>query len=236
VTGEPESIPASAFGHRRRSVVNDNDLRDYVIQALEFEPSIDAADIGVTAENGIVTLSGHVSDFPQKRAAERAAWRVKGVRGIAQHIEVRLPGHKRRADDEIAQRAISILAWSAQVPADAVRVRAADGWITLLGKVDWDYQRRAAESAVRQLSGVVGVHNEITLVHSAIDVADIRHGIDGALRRHARLESERIRVDVSGGTVTLGGEVDSWDERQAILRAAWSVGGVTAVVDGLTVR
>lgn len=216
--------------------MNDNDLRDHVIQALEFEPSLDAADIGVTAENGIVTLSGHVTDFPQKRAAERAAWRVKGVRGIAQHIEVRLPGHKRRADDEIAQRALSILAWNVRVPADAIRVRVADGWITLLGTVDWDYQRRAAEAAVRQLSGVAGVHNEITLAHAAVDAADIRSHIDGALRRHARLEGERIQVDVSGGTVTLTGDVDSWDERRAVVRAAWSVAGVTSVVDALNVR
>ena len=137
--------------------MNDKELRQLVLDELEYEPSLDAADIGVTAENGVVTLSGYVTDYLQKVAAERAAWRVKGVRAIAQKIEVRLAGDKRQHDDEIAQRILDIFAWNSAVPEKKIRAKVSDGWVTLSGEVDWHYQRNAAESAVRKLSGVKGV-------------------------------------------------------------------------------
>lgn len=214
--------------------MDDKQLRQNVIDELEFEPSIDAASIGVAAEHGVVTLSGHVTSYPQKMAAERAVWRVRGVKGLAQNVDVRLPGHKRRADDEIAQRAVNILAWNTQVPNGAVKVRVADGWVTLSGEVSWNHQRTAAEAAVRELSGVFGVFNQIELA-ARVQPTDIKQCIAGALARHAKLEADRIGIAVDGATVTITGEVDTWDERIAIERAVWSVSGVREVVDRLHV-
>jgi osmotically-inducible protein OsmY len=216
--------------------MNDKELRQFVLDELEYEPSIDAADIGVAAEGGVVTLTGYVPNYAQKLAAERAAWRVKGVKGIAQEIQVRLPGHTRSNDDEIAQRALNILAWSTQVPSDAIRVKVSDGWITLSGQVDWNYQRNAAEFEVRKLSGVLGVINCIELKPNA-QVGDVKQRILDALKRHAEIEARRIRVDVrSDGTVRIEGEVDNWDERQAVERAVWSASGVRAVEDQLRIQ
>lgn len=214
--------------------MNDKQLRQLVIDELEFEPSVDAADIGVSAENGVVTLSGYVTDYVQKTAAERAAWRVKGVKGIAQRIEVRLPGDKKQNDDEIAQRALNILAWNAVVPRDRVRVRVADGWVTLSGTVNWNYQRLAAESEVRKLGGVKGVINEITLA-SVAQFGDVRRRIEDALKRHAEVEADAVRVDIrDDGTVRIEGRVDNWSEMQAVERAVWSAPGVRKVEDHLT--
>ena len=138
--------------------MNDKLLREYVITELDYDPSVESAPhIGVSVENGVVTLSGHVSSFAEKFAAEKAVKRVKGVRAIAQEIEVRYPEQKKTADDQIAQRALAIISWDAMVPNDAVMVKVQDGWVTLSGQVQWNYQRIAAESAVRRLSGVVGV-------------------------------------------------------------------------------
>ncbi|WHZ18101.1 MAG: transport-associated protein [Rhodanobacteraceae bacterium] len=214
--------------------MNDKELRQLVIDELEFEPSIDAADIGVAAENGVVTLSGYVTDYMQKMAAERAAWRVKGVKGIAQKIEVRLPGDKKQNDDEIAQRALNILAWNTVIPRDQVRVRVANGWITLTGSVNWNYQRQAAENEVRKLGGVKGVTNDITL-NSVAKVGDVRRRIQDALKRHAEVEADAVRVDIrDDGTVRIDGRVDNWSEMQAVERAVWSAPGVRKVEDHLT--
>lgn len=215
--------------------MNDKELRQLVVDELEFEPSIDAANIGVAAKQRVVTLTGHVTDYPQKLAAERAAWRVKGVKGIAQEIEVRLPGHVRCNDDEIAQRALNVLAWTSLVPDNAVRVKVADGWITLTGQVDWNFQRDAAEREVRKLSGVNGVINSIELKPSA-KAADVKQKIADALQRHAEVEAKRIRVEIrDSGTVMLEGEVDNWDERRAVERAVWSAPGVRAIDDRLRI-
>lgn len=216
--------------------MNDKELRQLVVDELEYEPSIDAADIGVTAENGVVTLSGHVPDYVQKMAAERAAWRVKGVKGIAQEIEVRFPGDKKWNDDEIAQRAVNILAWNTLVPKDCVRVKVSDGWITLSGGVKWNYQRQAAENEVRKLNGVKGVLNNITLT-SAVQAGDLKRRIQDALKRHAEVEADAVRVDVrSDGTVRIEGRVDNWSEMQAVEHAVWSAPGVQRVDDNLMFR
>lgn len=214
--------------------MNDKELRQLVADELEYEPSIDAADIGVAAENGVVTLSGHVADYAQKMAAERAAWRVKGVKGIAQEIEVRFPSDKKWNDDEIAIRAVSILAWNTLVPKDCVRVKVSDGWITLSGSVNWNYQRQAAENEVRKLNGVKGVLNNIALT-SAVQAGDLKRRIQEALKRHAEVEADAVRVDVrSDGTVRIEGRVDNWSEMQAIEHAVWSAPGVQRVDDCLT--
>jgi osmotically-inducible protein OsmY len=216
--------------------MNDKELRQLVVDELEYEPSIDAADIGVAAENGVVTLSGHVPDYVQKMAAERAAWRVKGVKGIAQKIEVRLPTDKKWNDDEIAQRAVNILAWNTLIPKDCIRVRVSDGWITLSGGVNWNYQRQAAENEVRKLGGVKGVTNSITLA-SAVQARDLKRRIQDALKRHAEVEADAVHVDVrNDGTVHLEGRVDNWSEMQAVENAVWSAPGVQRVDDHLMFR
>ncbi|MBI2801139.1 MAG: BON domain-containing protein [Gammaproteobacteria bacterium] len=215
--------------------MNDKQLRQSVVDELDFEPSIDAAEIGVAAENGVVTLTGHVMSYPQKMAAERAAWRIKGVKAIAQEIEVRLPGDKRQNDDEIAQRAISVLAWNTSIPRDALHVKVQKGWVTLTGQVNWNFQRTVAEADVRKLSGVVGIMNDITLTPTVLP-SDVKQRIADALKRHAEVEAGRIQVSVlDGGKVSIAGDVDNWDERRAVARAVWSAPGVRAVEDHLRI-
>lgn len=215
--------------------MNDKQLRQDVIDELDFEPSIDSADIGVACENGVITLSGHVPSYAQKIAAERATWRVKGVKAIAQEIQVRFAAAKKTNDDEIAQRALNILAWSSPSPHDAVHVKVQDGWVTLTGEVRWNYQREAAEASIRRLSGVLGVTNEIALTPTAAPV-DIEERIRNALKRQAEIEAGRIRVSVrDGGTVSIEGDVDNWEERRAVERAAWSTPGVRMVEDHLRI-
>ncbi len=211
--------------------MNDKQLRSNVIDELDFEPSVDASNIGVAAENGVITLTGHVPTYWQKSAAERAVWRVKGVKAIAEEIEVRYESDKKRADDQIAQRALDMLAWDASVPDGAIRVKVQDGWIHLEGEVDWQFQRQAAEADVRKLSGVMGVMNAITLKQT-VQTPDVRKRIEDALKRHAEVEATNISINVLGnGLVKLEGKVDSWDERRAVERAVWSAAGVRAVDD-----
>ena len=162
--------------------MNDKTLRQNVIDELNYDPSIDSADIGVAAENGVVTLTGYVPTYLGKLAAERAAWRVKGVKAIAQEIEVRLPSDTKTNDDQIAQRALNILSWSVPASSDSVKVKVQDGYVTLTGTVPWNYQRRAIEASVRQLSGVRGVVNGISL-RPVASQADVRDRITGALKR-----------------------------------------------------
>lgn len=210
-------------------------LRSRVTDELEFEPSIDAAHIGVTVESGVVTLTGYVATFAEKMAAEAAARRVKGVRAVADEVVVRPPGHKQTADDEIARRALDILRWDAVVPATAIEVTVADGWITIAGNVEWQFQRRAAEEAVRKLSGVIGVVNRLTIT-PLVRPADVKAKIEAALQRRAEIEARNITVTVrEGGFVVLDGTVDNWDERQAVASAAWSAPGVRSVEDHLKV-
>lgn len=215
--------------------MNDRELRQNVIDELDFEPSIESAEIGVAVESGVVTLTGHVPTYTQKLAAERAVWRVQGVKAIAQEIEVRIAGDNKHSDDEIAKRAVSTLAWNAAVPSDAVHVKVQNGWVTLTGELDWNYQREAAENAARKLSGVTGVINNIMLKPSVAPVA-VKQRITDALKRHAEVEANRIQVYVrEGGTVSLEGEVDNWDERQAVVHAAWAAPGVRMVDDRLRI-
>lgn len=215
--------------------MNDSELRQLVIDELEYDPSIEAAHIGVAASKGVITLTGHVADYAQKYAAERAAWRVKGVRAIAEELTIRLPGDKKRNDDEIAGRAVSILEWNTVIPRGAIRVEVSSGQVTLTGQVEWNYQRAAAERAVRQLSGVTGVLNLVEIKPRA-STTDVKLRIMDALKRHAEVEAARIEVEVrDDGTVRLEGEVDTWDERRAAELAAWAAPGVRKVEDRLLI-
>lgn len=210
---------------------DNRELRQRVVDQLEFEPGIDASHITVVAEDGVVTLAGHVPSVLEKATAERAAWRVKGVKAIAQDIEVRCPEDKKVNDDEIAGRALAILDWSSAIPPEAVRVKVQDGWVTLSGQVPWNYQRTLAEYEVRKLSGVRGIINQVTLAPMA-QPADVRQRILGALERHAEIEADHIEIKVGDdGSVEIHGHVDNWEEREAVEQAVWSAPGVRRVVD-----
>ncbi len=214
--------------------MSDIQLRQDILDALEFEPSIDAAHIGVAVEQGVVTLTGHVGSYAAKAIAERVVQRVKGVRGIAQEIQVRYPENKKCADDEIAQRALKIIDWDVELPEGAIQVKVQNGWVTLTGEVDWHYQRTDTEAAVRRLSGVVGITNSIT-IRPRVDAQNIKHRIEAALKRNAELEASGIKVDVVGGKVRLEGKVHAWYERGIAEQAAWAASGVTTVEDNLKV-
>ena len=206
-------------------------LRQDVVDELEFEPSVDAAHIGVAVEKGVVTLTGHVASYAEKQAAIAAVRRVKGVRAIAEEIEVRYALDKKTSDDEIAQRAIDILGWDTMVPGDSIQVMVHNGWATLTGSVDWHYQKKQAEEDVRKLSGVRGVTNTIEIKPS-IQAEDVKRKIEEALKRNAEIEASAIRVTVhERNKVLLEGKVGSWDERNAVENAAWSAPGVKSVED-----
>jgi osmotically-inducible protein OsmY len=215
--------------------MSDSSLRQDIIDELDFEPSLDAADIGVAVEDGVATLTGHVPTYAQKITVEDVVRRVKGVKGIAQQIEVRPFGTNRTADDEIAKRALSTISWNTAIPDDAVQVKVQEGWVTLTGKVEWQYQKTAAADAVRDLAGVVGVTNRIEIASRA-SAFDVKKRIEDALKRNAEIEAQAIRVNVlDGGKITLDGKVHAWSERRAAERAAWSAPGVKVVDDRITV-
>ncbi len=214
--------------------MDDITLRQLILDELEFEPSIDAGNIGVAVENGVATLSGHVPTYAQKETAERATRRIKGVKAIAQGIEVRPVGTHRTADDEIAKRAVNTIGWHVTIPKDAVQVKVQKGWITLNGRVEWQYQKNAAADAVRDLSGVVGVSNMIEVAPRPSSM-DVKKRIEDAFRREADIEAHAINVYVADGKVTLQGKVKTWSERQAAEHAAWSAPGVRLVEDRLSI-
>jgi osmotically-inducible protein OsmY len=228
-------IGLSSNDHTENETMTDSSLRQDIIDELDFEPSIDAADIGVAVENGIVTLTGHVPTYSQKVTVEDVVRRVKGVKGIAEEIEVRPVGSNRTADDEIAKRAVNTLGWNTSIPSGTVQVKVQKGWVTLTGKVEWFYQKNAAANAVRDLAGVVGVTNQIEIKQHA-SATDVKKRIEDALKRYAEVEAQAIRVDVlDGGKVRLDGKVHAWSERSAAERAAWPAPGVTTVEDRIAI-
>lgn len=210
-------------------------LRQNILDELEYEPSINAAHIGVAVDKGVVSLTGHVGSYAEKLAAVAAARRIRGVLAIADEIEVRYPSDKKIADDEIAKRAADILRWDTLVPSDDIQVTVRDGWVTLTGSVDWYYQRINAQQDVRKLSGVRGLIDRLE-IKPRIQPQDVKRKIEDALRRHAEIEASAIRVIVQeNDTVRLEGEVDNWEARNAAEAAAWSAPGVKSVEDHLTI-
>ena len=205
---------------------SDLELRRDVLDELEWEPSIDAAGIGVTAHNGVVTLNGTAKTYTEKLTAERATERVHGVKAIANDIEVRLPGAHARTDSEIAEAAVNALRWKTMVPEARIKVAVSKGWITLEGDVDWQYEKDAAFNAVHFLVGVHGVTNLITVKPRA-SATEVKSRIEAAFRRSAELDAKNIRVEACDGKVTLHGNVHSWSERQEAARTAWAAPGTT---------
>jgi osmotically-inducible protein OsmY len=214
--------------------MTNNELKEHVQRALDWEPSVNDKDIGIAVDDGVVTLRGTVRSYAEKYAAERTALRVYGVKGVANDLEVRLASGYVRTDTDIAQGAVAALAWNTLVPKDHVTVAVADGWVTLKGTVEWRYERDAAERVVRELTGVKGVVNEIA-VKTRVSTSDVQHKIEAAFRRSAEIDARRVHVAALDGTVVLTGNVRSWAERREAERAAWAAPGVTQIDDRLTV-
>lgn len=214
--------------------MTDGELLDQVEDALDWEPSVDVSDVDVSVDGGVVTMRGDVGSYAQKRTAERVVLGVYGVRGVANDLSVRLPGALERSDTDIAQAAVNTLTWNTQVPSDRVTVAVSDGWVTLRGTVDWQYQKDAAERGVRNLTGVRGITNDMT-VGPRVQPGDVQAKIEAALRRNAEIDARRINVRVADGRITLSGNVHSSAERDEARRAAWAAPGVTAVEDHMAV-
>lgn len=214
--------------------MNDTTLKQLVIDELKFEPSIDASDIGVAVENGIVTLSGHVSSFAHKAKVEEIVIRVRGVKGFAEEIEVRYPGEKSTADDVLARRAVDQIHWNAFIPDEAIKVKVQKGHVTLAGEVQWQYQKDRAYQAIREMDGITGITNSVKVAPRAT-ATDVKNRIENALKRSAELEADDIKVTVMDGKVNLEGKVKAWPDRGIAERAAWSAPGVRQVEDHLRV-
>jgi len=214
---------------------NDSQLQQDVLQELKYEPSINASQIGVTAKDGIVGLTGNVQNYAAKYAAVHAAERVAGVKAVTDELKVDLPDLHVRNDEDIARAVLNALQWNVWVPADRIKVKVDDGWITLEGEVDHKYQQTAAEGAVRNLTGLKGVSNLITVTRPAVSSSEVKMTIEQALRRAAEIDADKIDVSVEKDKVILNGKVSSWAERDEAERAAWSAPGVNEVVDYLDI-
>jgi osmotically-inducible protein OsmY len=214
-------------------MTEDKVLKQAVLDELEWDPSVNAAHIGVTANNGIVTRMGHVESYSEKSAAERATRKVNDVKGVAEQIEVRLPFDVKHGDEEIAAAAIDRLKWSSTIPRDAVKVKVEKGWVTLTGELDWHYQQNAAMNDIRELRGVAGVSNETT-VKQKPNVTNIKDKIMTALNR-SWFDPATINVTAQGGRVKLTGHVRSLYERDEADAAAWASPGTTFVENTISV-
>ena len=212
---------------------HDQQLKADVLAELDWEPSVTQAHIGVTAKNGVVTLLGHVGSYMEKYAAERAAYRVKGVKAVAEELKVELADHFKRTDEDIAAAALSRIQWSVAVPSDAVKVKVENGWVTLTGDVEWKYQKDNAASDIRALMGVVGVSNEI-VVRPKVDARNMKDNIMHALHR-SWFDPNQIKVKADEGAVTLTGTVHSWPDYDLASSTAWSAPGTTSVHNDIAV-
>ena len=213
---------------------SDSEIERDVREEPKWDPDLDASDIAVSVKKGVVTLAGFVKSFTGKYEAEAAAKRVAGVTAVANDIEVRMPSVDERPDPEIARDAVAAIKSQLPVSSEHIKIVVKNGWVTLEGQVEWQYQRQTAENAVRRIKGVKGVSNVIQLKPRA-QPDEIKRKIQEAFKRSAEVDANRIMVETNGGEVILKGTVRSWIEREEAERVAWSAPGVTKVVDQIIV-
>jgi osmotically-inducible protein OsmY len=213
---------------------SDAEIERDVKEELQWDPDLDGTDIALSVKDGVVILTGFTKSYADKYEAETAAKRVSGVRAVVNDIEVRLPSVDERPDPEIAREAVAAIKSQLPISSENIKVIVKNGWVTLEGEVEWQYQRNTAESAVRRIKGVKGVSNLIQIKPRA-EPGEIKRRIQDAFRRSAEIDANRIVVEANGSEVILKGTVRSWAEREEAERAAWAAPGVTKVIDQIVV-
>lgn len=214
--------------------LDDSEIRRQVLAELDWDPSIDASNVGVAVKDGVVTLTGTIPNYWQEKEVERVVKRVAGVRAVAEELTIKLPGSAERTDADIAQSVLSGLRFNVAVPSNCVQVTVENGWVTLEGQVEWQYEKAAAESAIKFLMGVKGVTNNIE-IRPKVSSADVKAKIEAAFERLARVDASEISIEAKEGKVILRGTVRSWDEKDQAEQAAWAAPGVTSVENHVTV-
>ena len=212
----------------------DADIERDVKEELKWDPDLDATDIAISVHDGVVTLAGFTKSYTDKYEAEADAKRVAGVVGVANDIEVRLPALDERPDPDIARDAVAAIKSHLAISSERIKVMVKNGWVTLEGQAEWQYQRNTAETAVRRIRGVKGVTNSIVLKPRA-EPNEIKKKIQEAFKRNAEVDANRITVEANGNEVILKGSVRSWIEREEAERAAWAAPGVIKVEDRIVV-
>lgn len=215
---------------------SDAQIQQDVLRELKWDTRVEETDVGVEVDRGIVTLTGTVSSYAKRVAAQEAAHRVAGVLDVANDIQIQVPGSSQRSDTDLARSVRQILEWHAHVPHELIETTVSAGWVTLDGTVDYWSQREEAERAVLRLMGVHGVVNKITVKASRVDAGEIREAIEDALERRAEREARDIRVEVDDeGVVSLTGQVHAWRDKRAITGAAAHAPGVKSIEDHLRI-
>lgn len=213
---------------------SDSEIQKSVMEELSWEPLLNASEIGVAVKNGVVTLSGTVNTYSKKLAAEEAAKRVLGVKAVAEDLEVIIPVLGKKTDADIAQAVINALKWHTSVPDEKIKVKVENGWVTLDGEVEWEFQRNSARTAVKNLAGVVGISNNIAIVPT-LKISDVKNKITSAFQRSATIDAEKITISSEGSKVILTGKVRSYVEKRDAENAAWLAPGVNKVENKLDI-